>query len=169
MTTGFVWDERFAWHDAGRASDNLWAEPYPALDRPEAKRRLLSLVEASGLSSHLSRLPARPAVEAELLRFHSRDYVRRIAALSASGGGDAGEAAGFGPNDFEVARLAAGGCIAAVDAVLHSRARPTTPMRWSGLAATMPSPNAAAASASSATSCWRSGTRAPSMASDASR
>lgn len=49
MTTGFVWDERFAWHDAGRASSSPWVEPFPALDRPESKRRLRGLVEASGL------------------------------------------------------------------------------------------------------------------------
>jgi hypothetical protein len=41
MSTGLVWDERFAWHDAGLGSTSLWVEPYPVLDRrPEAKRRL---------------------------------------------------------------------------------------------------------------------------------
>lgn len=44
MTTGLLWDERYAWHDAGRASENPWAEPWPAFDRPEAKRRLRGLL-----------------------------------------------------------------------------------------------------------------------------
>lgn len=38
--TRLPWDERFAWHDAGLGSTNLWAELYPALDRSKAKRRL---------------------------------------------------------------------------------------------------------------------------------
>jgi hypothetical protein len=47
MTTGLVWDERYAWHDADVALTSAWAEPYPALDRPELERRLWSLLEAS--------------------------------------------------------------------------------------------------------------------------
>lgn len=35
MATGLIWDEHFAWHDAGLASTNAWVEPYPALDRAE--------------------------------------------------------------------------------------------------------------------------------------
>jgi hypothetical protein len=78
MATGLVWDERFAWHDAGLASTNLWAEPYPALDRPEAKRRLWGLLQASGLADRLVPVRARPATDDELLRFHTAGYVDRI-------------------------------------------------------------------------------------------
>lgn len=118
MTTGFVWEERFAWHDAGRASQSRWAQPYPALDRPESKRRLRNLVEISGLLDQLVLIPARPATEAELATFHTRDYIERVQQVSATGGGDTGESACIGPDGYEVARLAAGGCIAAVEAVL---------------------------------------------------
>ena len=121
MRTGIVWDERYAWHDAGRASSSPWAEPCPALDRPESKRRLFSLVEASGLSDHLVRIPARPASEEELGYFHTTSYIERIRELSEAGGGDAGEAATFGPNGFDIARLAAGGCLEAASAVLGGR------------------------------------------------
>lgn len=119
MTTGIVWDERYAWHDAGPSSTSPWVEPYPALDRPEAKRRLWSLLEASGLAARLTPIRARPATEEELLRFHAASYVERVRNIAAAGGGDAGESARFGRNGFEIARLAAGGCIAAVDAVLR--------------------------------------------------
>ncbi|MGF1626504.1 MAG: class II histone deacetylase [Alphaproteobacteria bacterium] len=119
MTTGLVWDERFAWHDAGPASTSPWVEPYPALDRPEAKRRLWSLLQASGLADRLVPIRARPATDDELLRFHTPAYVDRVRAMALAGGGDAGESARFGGNGFEIARLAAGGCIAAVDAVLQ--------------------------------------------------
>ena len=121
MTTGLVWDERFAWHDAGAASTSPWSEPYPALDRPEAKRRLWSLLQASGLAERLAPIRARPATREELLRFHTAEYVERIHGLSVAGGGDAGESARFGPNGFAIASLAAGGCIAAVDAVIQGR------------------------------------------------
>jgi acetoin utilization deacetylase AcuC-like enzyme len=119
MATGFLWDERFAWHDAGRASQSPWAEPYPALDRPESKRRLRNLLEVSGLLQRLAPLAARPATETELLRFHSHAYLKRVRALSENGGGDAGESAVLGPGGYEIASLAAGGCIEAVDAVLR--------------------------------------------------
>lgn len=121
MATGLVWHERYAWHDAGRASHNPWAEPYPALDRPESKRRLYSLLQASGLAESLVAIAPRMANEDELTRVHAEDYVARIRELSALGGGDAGESAWFGPDGFEVACLAAGGCIEAVDAVLDRR------------------------------------------------
>ena len=76
MTTGLVWDERYAWHDAGLASSSPWAEPYPALDRPETKRRLWSLLQASGLAARLTAIPARPAIEEELHRLEVADLRR---------------------------------------------------------------------------------------------
>jgi len=121
MTTGFVWHETYAWHDAGRASQTTWAEPYPAHDRPESKRRLYSLLAASGLLDRLDPIAPRPATIDELRRIHTADYVSRVQALSAADGGEAGESARFGPGGFETASLAAGGCIAAIDAVLEGR------------------------------------------------
>jgi acetoin utilization deacetylase AcuC-like enzyme len=122
MSTGYVWHERYAWHDAGRASLDPMVEAYPALDRPETKRRLHSLVEVSGLAQKLVRIPARPASEAELLRVHTAAYVKRIRDLSAAGGGHAGEpTAQFGPDGYDVACLAAGGCLEALRAVLEAR------------------------------------------------
>ncbi len=122
MTTGFVWHERYAWHDAGTASQSAWSEPYPALDRPESKRRLKSLIEASGLAEKLVPIAPRQATVEDLLRVHTAEYVERIRTLSEAGGGDAGESARFGPDGHLAASLAVGGCIEAVDAVLDGRA-----------------------------------------------
>ncbi|MBL8316784.1 MAG: class II histone deacetylase [Burkholderiaceae bacterium] len=121
MATGLVWDERFAWHDAGLASTSAWVEPYPALDRPEAKRRVWSLLQASGLTAHLVLLPSRLATEDELLRFHTPGYVERVRRLAGAGGGDTGESARISGNGYEIARLAAGSCMAAVDAVMQGQ------------------------------------------------
>ena len=49
---------------------------------------------------------------------HEPGYVERIRGLSAGRGGDAGSEAPFGNGSYEIAALAAGGAIAAVDAVL---------------------------------------------------
>ena len=122
MTTALIWDERFAWHDPGLASTNAWVEPYPALDRPESKRRVWSLLQASGLARHLALTPARMATPEELQRFHTADYIERVRRLAEAGGGETGESARISGNGYEVARLAAGGCMAAVDAVLHGQA-----------------------------------------------
>lgn len=123
MATGYIWDERFAWHDAGRASRCAWTEPYPALDRPETKRRIASLVSASGLDRHLVPIAPRLATEDELARFHTREYIARVKALSDADGGDTGESAWIGPGGYDIARLAVGACIEAVDATLDGRVR----------------------------------------------
>lgn len=121
MTTGLVWDERYAWHDAGPASQSRWMEPFPALDRPEGKRRIHNLVGVSGLMDELVPIRPRAATAEELGYFHERAYIDKIRELSDAGGGEAGEAARFGPGGFEIASLAAGGAIVAMDAVLGGR------------------------------------------------
>ena len=122
MTTGFVFHELYLWHDTGSAAS--WAppgpfvQPEPHVENPETKRRLKNLLEVSGLADHLVEIKPRPATEAEVLRFHTPDYLDRIKRLSAAGGGEAGRDTPFGPGGYEIALLAAGGVICAVDAVL---------------------------------------------------
>jgi acetoin utilization deacetylase AcuC-like enzyme len=122
MATGFVWHELYAWHEPGRAAafipHGLTVEPEEHVENAATKRRIRNLVEVSGLLARLVQIPPRPATETELRRFHTRAYVERIRAESAARGGDAGELTPFGPGGFEIASLAVGGCIAAVDAVL---------------------------------------------------
>ena len=123
MSTGLVWHERYAWHDLGSGAGPLradrWIEPgaVPA-DTPASKRRIRNLLEVSGLLAQLTAIPAREAGEEELLRFHSRAYVDKVRALSESEGGPVGQDAWVGRGSYEVVTLAAGGTIAAVDAVL---------------------------------------------------
>ncbi len=121
MTTGFLWDERFAWHQQGGMPLGPDAEPWPGPDTPETKRRIYALVQTSGLAARLVPLDPRPASDAELGRLHSADYVERVKAVSAAGGGSVGETASIGEGGFAIAALAAGGCLAAVDAVLEGR------------------------------------------------
>ncbi len=121
MTTGFVWDERYAWHQQGQMPLGPDAEPFPGPDTPETKRRIYSLVQTSGLAEHLTMLTPRPASDAELKRFHTADHVERVKQVSRAGGGSVGESVSIGEGGYEIAALAAGGCLIAVDAVLEGR------------------------------------------------
>ena len=126
-TTGWVWHERYAWHDArglmdSAAPESLF-EPEPSLESGTTKRRFRNLVDASGLLAHLVPISPEPAGDDVLARVHDRAYIEEMRARSAADGGDAGEWTPFGRGTFDVAALAAGGCIAAVDAVLDGRVR----------------------------------------------
>ncbi|MDY7104939.1 MAG: class II histone deacetylase [Actinomycetota bacterium] len=123
MVTGWVWDERYMWHDTGMGGGPLpaqgWIEPMPHIEAPDAKRRFANLVAASGLGGRLAPIPARVATVEELERVHTTAHVVRIRDEAAAGRGDAGDGSSpFGPESYEIARLAAGGVIAAVEAVV---------------------------------------------------
>src|ERR1700761_7836465 len=125
MATGFVWPERYAWHDARGLLDTFdrsaLFEPEPSLENGTTKRRLRNLVDASGLLDRLVKIQPRPATEVELARGHGREYTNRIRSASSGLGGDAGGSTPFGRWTYEIAALAAGGCLAAVDAVIEGR------------------------------------------------
>jgi acetoin utilization deacetylase AcuC-like enzyme len=125
MATGWVWHERYAWHDTGHGAGALpvseLVEPEDHVESPASKRRFRNLVEVSGLLERLVPIPPRMATEEELLRFHTPEYVARIRELSASGGGRSDVETHVGRGSYEIALLAAGGCMEAVDAVLDGR------------------------------------------------
>jgi acetoin utilization deacetylase AcuC-like enzyme len=122
MATALLWHELYMWHDTGSgAGPNSAAgliEPGAHGESPASKRRLKNLLDVSGLCERLELIAPRPATREELQRIHERDYVERIAVLSERGGGDAGEHTPFAATGFEVASLAAGGCIRALEAVV---------------------------------------------------
>ena len=123
MSTGFLWDERYAWHDTGTGAGFMSAgglvEPEMHGESPATKRRFRNLLEVTGLLDRCLQLGARPARDEELLRLHTPEYLQRIKDMSAAGGGDGGELAPFGANGYEVATLAAGGAMAATEAVMR--------------------------------------------------
>ena len=125
MSTGFVWHELYMWHDTLRWAAvipaGLTVEPLGHLENADGKRRIRNLIEVSGLLDQLVQLKPRAATEEEVLRLHTREYLERIKAESAKFGGDAGDLTPFGPGSYEIALLAVGGCITAVDAVLDGK------------------------------------------------
>ena len=125
MATGFVFHELYLWHNTWNWAmvfpPGLTIQPGEHAENPETKRRFRSLLEVSGLLEQLTPIKPRYASEDELARFHTREYIARIKAESAVNGGDAAYLSPFGRGSFEIAQLAAGGVMEAMDAVLDGR------------------------------------------------
>ena len=122
MATGFVSHELYMWHNTGN-----WAQVFPPgltiqpgvhAENPETKRRFRNLIEVSDLLGRLVQIKPRSATPDEIARVHTREHIARIKTLSDAGGGDAGELTPLGAGSYEIALLAAGGAIAAGEAVV---------------------------------------------------
>lgn len=112
LHTGLVADPVCKIHDTG------WGHPETA-SRYDAA--YLALCRA-GLIEHLEKIPARLALEHELLRCHTADYLALAQREIAGGAGtlSTGDVE-ICPKSWEAALYAAGGTINAVDAVLEGR------------------------------------------------
>ncbi|GAA3893147.1 class II histone deacetylase [Saccharothrix violaceirubra] len=129
MATGYVYHELYGWHDTGTHASLLPAdsrrglEPYRHYENPDAKRRVHELVVVSGLVDKLTRLQPRPATDEELLLVHTPEHLRRLAQANDTGGDGGDGGTPFGRGSFDIARLAVGGVIRSVEAVLDRRVR----------------------------------------------
>lgn len=125
--TGWNFHELYLWHETGPA--NLFFRPNLSIETGEhaenaaTKRRFRNLMEVSGLTDQLVSLKSVPFEADDLARFHTRDYIARIKALSDGRGGDAAPLTPFGAGSYDIACLAAGGTYAVMDAVLSGRIR----------------------------------------------
>jgi acetoin utilization deacetylase AcuC-like enzyme len=129
--TGLVWHELFMWHDTSALAGFLKSgrgviEPDEPSESPASKRRIKSLLDVAGLTDQLVGIKPRPATDAELALVHTSGYVETIKAMSAKDGGDAslgvlGGDTPFGPGGFEIAALAVGGVLEAIDAIAERR------------------------------------------------
>lgn len=110
------------WHNTGNANllfpSSLTVQPGEHVENAETKRRIRNLLEVSGVLDRLVTIRPRYATEDEIARVHTRDHIARMKAISAAGGGDASPLSPLGNGSFEIALLAAGGTMAAMDAVL---------------------------------------------------
>ncbi|MEY4984250.1 MAG: hypothetical protein RIR62_2516 [Pseudomonadota bacterium] len=123
MATGFFWDERCFWHHGGQYAFTLPAgglvQPGAGLpESPETKRRLVNLMQVTGLMGELRARSAAPATWEEMARVHPEAYLTEFRRLSDAGGGELGPRAPFGRGGFEVAALSAGLATAALRAVM---------------------------------------------------
>jgi len=88
---------------------------------PENAARLRAVyahLRETGLDDALTHIAPRPATDADLLRVHTAPHLARIERLAAGGGGHIDPDTIVSPRSEEVARLAAGGTLAALDAVV---------------------------------------------------
>jgi acetoin utilization deacetylase AcuC-like enzyme len=113
--TAFFHDELCLWHTTGMSALVFpiggWVQPPNGAahaESPESKRRMLSLIQVSGLMDHLAIQSAPSATREDMLRIHSTDYLDRFKTVSDAGGGDLGEQAPFGLGGFEIAAQSAG-------------------------------------------------------------
>lgn len=120
--TGFVCDESYFWHDTGNGALFMPPGGYIESDvhseNPETKRRFKNLIERSGLMKHLIPITPRSAKLEEIKFYHGETYINKVKELSEIGYGDAGDLALVGKESYEIAILAAGGAIKAVESVV---------------------------------------------------
>jgi acetoin utilization deacetylase AcuC-like enzyme len=119
---GLVFDDRYLGHDTGLAliqdrTPYPYAVPIPHWSSPALVGRAKHLIDLYGVTDRMARIPAYEADDEALLAVHSAAYLARVAELNETGG-DAGEGAPMGARGERVVRLAAGGVMAAVDAVM---------------------------------------------------
>ena len=126
-STGFVWHEKYMWHDTGNALGVLPVsgdfQPWIHFENPDTKRRLKNLMDAYGFTDKLKTIEPFSASVEQICRVHTPEYLDHIKQLSADKGGNAGESAPFGPGSYEIALLATGGVIAAGNAILDNDIR----------------------------------------------
>jgi acetoin utilization deacetylase AcuC-like enzyme len=112
--TGFVYDEIFLEHRTG--------EGFP--ERPDRIRAIAQHLEKKGLSAKLARIPARPAPLEWVTRVHSPAYVERVRKACEEGASflDTRDCP-LSARTYDAALAAAGGVLAAVDAVMEGKVR----------------------------------------------
>ncbi len=113
--TAFYWDEKCFWHSGGNYAG---VTPVGGLvqplvsgglpENPETKRRLVNLMNVTGLLAELDCRSAGPVGEEDLLRVHPRDYLNEFKRMSDAGGGELGLRTPFGPGGYDIAALSAG-------------------------------------------------------------
>jgi acetoin utilization deacetylase AcuC-like enzyme len=127
VATGFLSHELYHWHNTGNGPlgfrPNLYVQPGVPAENPETKRRFRNLMEVSGLLDQMVTIKPRAATDDEIARFHGREYMASVKAMSAADGGNAGEETLFGTGSYEIAQLSTGGTIAMIDAVLSGAVR----------------------------------------------
>ncbi len=108
--TGFVYDPRFLEHDMGHG--------HP--ESPERLRAIVARLEASGLLAQLTRIAPAKAEDRWITKVHAPSYVHALNAHQpASGRVQLDPDTSMSPGSLAAAYLAAGGALAACDAVIR--------------------------------------------------
>ena len=106
--TGFVYHSNYLKHDPGN-----W---HP--ERPERLTAIVNAIKDSGLWEKLAHLDPSPATVEQVAYVHDQDYIESLRKFCDRGGGLIDMDTGASSDSFDVAMLAAGGAIRAIDAVM---------------------------------------------------
>ena len=122
---GLVFDDRYLAYNMGNALMGHrfpfpFPDPIPHWSGPELVGRAKHLLDLTGTSDHLTPILPFEATDDQLLVYHTADYLDRLTEVERAGH-EAGAGAPLHPGGLRIARLAAGGAIAAVDAVFDGR------------------------------------------------
>ena len=124
--TAFIWDESYFWHNAGTGAlfepAGGYIEEFGLVESPASKRRVKNLLEKSGLIDQLVQVKPVLATAEQLQYFHTLRHIEAVKKMSEIGGQDCGDSAIVGRGSYEIAKLAAGGAIQAVAAVVSNDA-----------------------------------------------
>ncbi|HIE50484.1 MAG TPA: histone deacetylase [Armatimonadetes bacterium] len=110
MPTGFVYHEDYLQHYTG-------AHP----ERAERLRAIVEGLQEAGLWEQLTHLPPRAAKEEEVTLVHHPAYLCGVKTLAERGGGMLDPDTVVSDRSYEVALLAVGGALTAVEAVLQGK------------------------------------------------
>ncbi|MGH2561904.1 MAG: class II histone deacetylase [Thermomicrobiales bacterium] len=119
---GLVFDDRYLTHNTGLAQFGdhgpyPFAEPVPHVSGPSLIGRAKQLMDLYGFTDQMTRIEPREASDEALLAYHTQAYLDRVREVARTGG-ETGDGAPIGIDGDRIARLAAGGTITAVDAVM---------------------------------------------------
>lgn len=106
--TALVYHKDYLLHDSGDAHT----------ERPERLTATMDYFREKGVLEKTALIEPLPCTEEDILRVHTKEHLEHIKSLSSSGGGYADEDTYCSPATYGVARLAAGGCIRAAQAVM---------------------------------------------------
>ncbi|MFN8497002.1 MAG: histone deacetylase [Anaerolineae bacterium] len=112
MTTAYVYDARYLEH-ASRGGNHP--------ERPTRLTAILDLLARTGALAKMTPLHAVSVSNDDLLRVHTPSYVAQIREFAQRGGGLLDADTFVADVSYDVARLAAGGCVVATDAVIDGR------------------------------------------------
>ncbi|HEU0163403.1 MAG TPA: hypothetical protein VFQ54_00080, partial [Thermomicrobiales bacterium] len=120
---GLVFDDRYLTHNPGPyliayKDPYPFADPVPHVSSPAVAIRSKQLLDLFNITDAMQRIPAFEADDEMLLAYHTREYISRVQDIGKTGG-DTGRGAPIGRAGDRIARLSAGGVIAATSAVMQ--------------------------------------------------
>ena len=122
---GYIFDERFMWHNPFSVQCTPLVQPYQHWEHSETKRRFHNLLLVSGLYKKLLHLQDYTHASIDQIQsIHSNEYIQQVKDVSARVEGGL-----LGPDTdttisqhaYDIASLAVGGVLHAVDAIMDQR------------------------------------------------